>query len=349
MIDRILTSCLAVCLTMATAYPKGPPLQQPRASVVAADVLVSAKANPNPQAKDQAAPAVQKKDAPKEKDIANEKDKKTAEEDAKRIKAWVDAKLKVAEAAKQAKADAKNNAIQANRNKAQRNQIISRLRPATDLELAFLRRCSQPTDEQRMVIAIDVTDMLEKLADEGNSAISQRGAFVQINGKVVENQDSQLGPQVRLRNKIRAIAKKQLTEEQFAAYTKEFDLRSEADKQRLVDQILMRIDQFILLEEEQYDVIEKVLTNKIENVSSMRFNFQPYVLPSIPDDWIVPHLSESQKKIWTLANKQTSYSSLQSSNTFFKEKFWEPPAEAVDDEAKQAAGDIVDGQPQEKK
>jgi len=226
-------------------------------------------------------------------------------------------------------------------------QLVRQFQPILNLELAFLRRCCELTDAQRKAISKASDKVLQDIASEQINANNPR-MLAQLRGQViVQNRTNKRTDMNSLiRDGLQEVTKPYLTEEQRAAYRKELQYREEAEKQALVDDVLLQIDQQVRLSDVQFELVKDAFTEQWEAPAAGRFNGgQPFVLPAVPEELVLPYLNEAQKEVWKLCNKTSSYSFVRPNENFFKEEFWAEAKtqdkQAVEAEAKRAAKEAL--------
>ncbi len=223
--------------------------------------------------------------------------------------------------------DAKKKAAAAEAAEKRKQQMVERMRPAMNLELAFIRRATELTDSQRKSIAADAENALQKLAGQHNNILNGR-VVLQVNGAFVQQGNAQQGDmQTVIRQTARDTAEKHLSEAQVAELKIEWEHREQAEKTALIDDILSQLDGQLRLSQQQYDELKATFESKWQHAVSIRFNGgQVFTVPSVPEELLLPLLTENQKTVWELANKATSYTYFNQSQTFFDEPLWEDAA-----------------------
>ncbi|WP_148080061.1 hypothetical protein [Roseimaritima ulvae] len=256
------------------------------------------------------------------------------------------AQEKIRVVADEAKFEAVTEALRGDRNKAakaadQRKRVmVERLRPAMNLELAFIRRATKLTDAQRKAIAADAENKLMDLAGQHNNILNGR-VVLQVNGAFVQQQgNGQRGDmQATIRQAARDCTDKHLNEQQLAKLKREWEYRDQAEKTALIDDILSQLDSQLRLSQQQYDELQATFESKWQHAVSIRFNSgQVFTVPAVPEELVLPLLTDSQKAVWKLANKSHSYTYFNQSRNFFDEPLWENAEELkAEAEARAAA------------
>jgi hypothetical protein len=170
-------------------------------------------------------------------------------------------------------------------------------------ELHFLRQVCQPTRQQfekaAAAVEPDVMTAMRKCAAIWNE--QRRGQW-------------RADPEYPDAHKIitaglaRAV-KANIGPEQAERYQKELSLREAARKRAIVEGILVRMDNRLVLSPEQRDKLREVLLgNWNSNWNSMQmFNQGDWYFPIMPEAKILAILTKSQKAIWNGVYKGQSY------------------------------------------
>jgi hypothetical protein len=165
-------------------------------------------------------------------------------------------------------------------------------------ELHFLRLVCQPTKQQFEKIAADGEPALQATMRQIAATWRRPGA----------NDPSDLHALI-VPALVKAV-RSTLSAEQSARYQKEIDQRAAAHKQAMVLLLVNKIDGILLLSAEQRLKLGEILqTNWNDSWNQEQWlNFSNRSIPSLPDEKIVPVLTETQKQVWHGISKGSRYS-----------------------------------------
>jgi hypothetical protein len=170
-------------------------------------------------------------------------------------------------------------------------------------ELHFLRQVCQPTRQQFEMVAAavepDVKTAMRKCATIWNE--QRRGQW---------RADAE-HPDVHkiITAGLARVVKTDVSPQQAERYEKELSLRDAARKRAIAEGLLVRMDNRLVLSPEQRDKLRKVLEkNWNSSWNNMQlFNQGDWYFPNMPDAWILPILTKTQKAIWTGVYKGQVY------------------------------------------
>jgi hypothetical protein len=168
-------------------------------------------------------------------------------------------------------------------------QWTPQFRQAYKSEMHFMRIACQPTRQEFEKIKSEtepqLRDTLRKLA------VSQRWQHLY---KALPE------PRVMLANLIAKSVGTTLTPEQAARYQHELEQRATARKQAVLSQLVSRLDKVLILTAEQRAQISEGLKRKWKDswINTPMYSFGPQYFPALPDDAIVPFLTQAQKAVW---------------------------------------------------
>jgi hypothetical protein len=145
----------------------------------------------------------------------------------------------------------------------------------------------------------------QKVAADGEPALkATKQKFLvywrnQQQGKWDRSGKGQADPREALSAELEKALQKTLTPEQAAAYKKERDLRTAAQRRAVVKTLIVMMDRQLVLSAEQRDKIHEVL-DKNWNDSWYTYvaRFGGNYYPAMPDAKILPILNDEQKTIW---------------------------------------------------
>jgi len=182
-------------------------------------------------------------------------------------------------------------------------QFRRQYRQALLAEYQRLLAVCEPTKEQRRLIARGGEDAL--------TAAARRVAEMQNNfrpaGQAAQDNRS---PRAIIQEGLLAAVKANLSAEQAARFEKEIKARADDFKRAAVGSIVARLDQNLFLTAEQRSKLTEALEagwNDAWCPSPLMFVNDSTIFPQIPDNFIVPVLDASQKKVWTGASKGQQY------------------------------------------
>ena len=121
----------------------------------------------------------------------------------------------------------------------------------------------------------------------------------QQQGKWDQSGKGQADPRETLSAELEKALQKTLTAEQTAAYKKERNLRTAAQRRAVVKSLIVMMDRSLVLSAEQRDKIHEVLEkNWNDSWYTYVVRFGGNYFPAMPDAKILPILNENQKTIW---------------------------------------------------
>jgi len=177
-------------------------------------------------------------------------------------------------------------------------QFSRQFRAALAVELNFIRKVCEPTDEQldgmKEVLEKYRTDIIQKYSDAHKRAARQ--------GRVVGNPFPN-EPRDMVRKSLARTVKTNLTAEQVARFDQEAARRKDDRRQAAVDTVVSRLDQDLSLSAEQRDRLRESLAGNWNTTWADQFEQflkQPgsQFVPAITERLITPVLTGTQKKIW---------------------------------------------------
>jgi hypothetical protein len=177
-------------------------------------------------------------------------------------------------------------------------QFSRQFRAALAVELNFVRKVCEPTDEQldgiKEILEKYRTDTIQKYSDAHKRAVRQ--------GRVVGN-PFPAEPRDMVRKSLARTVKMNLTAEQVARFDQEVARRRDDRRQAAVDTVVARLDHDLSLSADQRDRLRESLAGNWLNAWSDQFEQflkQPgsQFVPAITERLITPVLTGTQKKIW---------------------------------------------------
>lgn len=199
------------------------------------------------------------------------------------------------------------------------------LKPLINLELSFVKRVCDPTDEQMTAIVAAAKEAHEAMANifadqrQANERLGiHREIFMGPN-----NQRMNVNPFKRVREDVAKLLKPLVSEQQYANYTEEANSRDEYERTAAVDTLLEMLDaKLILSPEQQTQLQEKMSTSDTlpDLHTLIVYSSNTQYIPQLPDQLITPILSATQKQIWSSLNRVSIHQNLSQGNpTGFRE------------------------------
>ncbi|MCM2371950.1 hypothetical protein [Aporhodopirellula aestuarii] len=176
------------------------------------------------------------------------------------------------------------------------------MKPLFNLEISFINRVCDPTDDQMKEIVKAATvayqatgDMVK---DAGGAQIQIRANEIQVRGP--RNEHLSVNPYARVRDDARAFLKPILSEQQFDTYVKEADARDHFERATVVGIAIGMLDAKVGLSETQYAELTDLMMEgwtAIDLQSMMSYMHNEQYLPPIPSEMLKKVLSAKQKKV----------------------------------------------------
>lgn len=173
-------------------------------------------------------------------------------------------------------------------------------------ELRLVESVCQPTPEQLQKLMADGELHVREAARNYSQAVRTR----QRNpANASANPD--LDPRARIQEKLAGSVTAHLTGPQSAAYSRELSERVQATRRAVVTNVVARLDRVLFLSADQRERLCESLTANWTDAHSQplemfRYIDDSYWIPSVPEASVLPHLTESQKKVWAGMPKATA-------------------------------------------
>ena len=278
MMKRLFATFLSTSVVCATLTSTMARAQLPKGAATAGGTTVTV----------QAVTVEKKADAPAKKDGAApfEAMKKAMVEEMQRRAGLPQAKGKQAATKAALRADLVK--VQAMR---QAQQFTQQFRPILRAEYHVVRIVCELTPEQRKVIARAAEQVLRDAA---------RTYVETMRRPMTMAQRLSHDPRRLILEGLAAVVKAQLPPEQAARYQEELAKRNAGRKQTAVRNLVARLDHDLILSPEQRKTISESLSSHWDDSwgqSLETFMYNAY-LPPIPDQYVAPSLSETQRRIW---------------------------------------------------
>jgi hypothetical protein len=175
-------------------------------------------------------------------------------------------------------------------------QFSQQLRPGVVAEYHFVRTVCNPSEEQRKVLAGDAggvyKDVVLKYAD-----MQQK----MMQGQWVWN-TPQPEAAVLIEDGLAKAVKDHLPAEMAQKYQAEVDRRKADRRESAVLFFVSRLDQQLLLTDAQRDALSETLTKNWSDSWAQSLDFflnNDQFVPNIPDKFVTPGLSSTQRQIWS--------------------------------------------------
>lgn len=186
--------------------------------------------------------------------------------------------------------------------------IVEQLRPLVNVELGFIKRVCDPTDEQKQKIAAAVEESLEAMSDIVGAP---QGPFGRVGGRVVmaraaNGQELKENPSTRIRRDLAETIRPLLSEQQFADYETELEKRDQFRREAAVSMAVELLDRHLALTDDQRLRITERLLEKwqgAENLSMQTYVNNPQYVPPVPEVVVQPELDDAQMRAWKSLNK----------------------------------------------
>jgi hypothetical protein len=167
-------------------------------------------------------------------------------------------------------------------------QYGAQFRQLYKTELHFMRLVCQPTRRQ-----------YDKIAADGEPALkATMSKFAATFHRPVA--DEQPDPRMLVAEALVKLAQTNLSPEQAARYRTELDQRTAAQKRIAVLSLVCKMDKLLILTPEQRRALGEVLQNNWNEAWNQPqwLTIGGQYFPSMPDDKILPVLTETQKNVW---------------------------------------------------
>jgi hypothetical protein len=179
---------------------------------------------------------------------------------------------------------------------AQVQQFTQQFRPILRAEYHVVRVACGLTPEQRKVIARAAEQVLRDAATKHLETMRRPMTMAQR---------ASHDPRRLIQEGLASAVKAQLPADQAARYQDELAKRNAGRKQVAVRNLVARLDHDLILSPEQRDQLSESLSSHWDDSwgqSLEMFMYNGY-LPPIPDQYVAPYLSETQRRIWRSTQK----------------------------------------------
>jgi hypothetical protein len=206
-------------------------------------------------------------------------------------------------------------------------QYVQLLQPAMWRELDFVRQVCDLTPEQRPKIKTAADASVKEAAK----------AMFQPQGARFPATASQ-----KIHDGVYEALKKTLTAEQLKKYSAEDASRTDATKQATIDSTISQFDGALYFNPEQREKIARALDANwqrdwVQWLDMRRYGEQYF--PQVPEEHVVPHLTEEQKTVWNGLQRTTIYGWHNDGRRAADDAWWNPqPAKKATGKAAPAKG-----------
>jgi hypothetical protein len=183
-------------------------------------------------------------------------------------------------------------------------QFRAQFEPVLQVELSFVNRVCKLTADQRRILVVKSNAWLTKVVADCAKQAARPQAIGLLFG---DGKPQPANPRESIQAGVARLVKAELPKDQAELYADESTKRAEFNKQAFVENFVTRLDNELILSPGQRGKITKSLTEHWDK------NWQPQLeifahgmdmWPSVPDQWIRPHLTAVQQIAWGRLNKQ---------------------------------------------
>ena len=209
-------------------------------------------------------------------------------------------------------------------------QFLPQIRPTMKGEIHLIAAVCKPTKEQKAAIDVEGERVLKIVAKE-YAAFQHKIQNVGWN-----TNDRQPDPKALIARELLAAAKKVLPPEQAKLYEAEATRRAEATKRSVARNLVAILDEDLILDAPQRQkLFDSLVANWDEKWAAGIENlmYGNNMFPNVPDKFIGPLLTPSQKKIWDKKPKNIGF-------LFGGNNFMNGQNRVIDEEAAPAAAQI---------
>jgi hypothetical protein len=179
--------------------------------------------------------------------------------------------------------------------------IRAQYEPLLKSELSFANRICGWSDEQRRAAIKEgvawLTEFARKQIADQNPVRAGMLAFVGLGRPKRVAAD----PAAEAEQQIAELIARQLTDEQRASYKAEHDKREAFRKQAVIDNLIAKLDEKLDLTAQQRRKLSTTLEARWNEDWAPQLEIFVHMgeyVPQIPDEYVIPHLTAEQKKLW---------------------------------------------------
>jgi hypothetical protein len=188
-------------------------------------------------------------------------------------------------------------AVRINNQDGQVQQMMMQLRPILRAEFHVIRVACQPTPEQSKAIAHAAEQTLRDATKKYVETMRR---------PMTASQRAANDPHKLIEEGLVQAIKSRLPAEQVARYQEELTKRAAGRKRLALRNLVARLDHDLVLSPDQRDKLGESLSAHWDDAwgqSLEMFLYDNNYFPPISDQYVVPFLNESQKKIWGSAQR----------------------------------------------
>lgn len=179
-----------------------------------------------------------------------------------------------------------------------------------NVELSFIKRVADPTDQQMDAIVKAATKALGDMGDIVRDPNNRVVRANQVNVMGPNGQQLTENPYPRIRKEALEYTKSVLDKSQYQRYESESKSRAEYERDAVIRIAIGIIDDKVVLSDEQRDKLDEKLSTswKPMDIQQMQtYLHNPQYVPSLPRGLMTGILTRSQLNAWTTANATTMY------------------------------------------
>jgi len=199
------------------------------------------------------------------------------------------------------------------------------LKPLVNLELSFIKRTCEPSDEQMTAIVAEAKkafDAMSNLVDDQQANQWGDVAFVGPNQERLS-----ANPFLRIRQDAAKFLQPLVSEDQYKKYVDESSQRNEFEREAAMVIAIDLIDGKVALTDQQRtQLMEKLMKNwdKADFQHLQNYQMNRQYLPAFPDHLIEPILTRAQREILSAANQSraTMFVNMATGSAFGFDEDW---------------------------
>jgi hypothetical protein len=213
------------------------------------------------------------------------------------------------------------------KNEATEKPSIEFLKPLINVELSFVKRVCEPTDEQMAAIIAAARNAHQAMGNIIDNPRVNRNVFDRSNEVFLGPNQERLSanPYIWVRRDVERFLKPLVSAEQYARYIEELDAREKYEREAAIAILLELLDDKLHLSQDQQAKLheEFLFGTNFPDLNSMNLYIQnPQYLPNLNGYAVEPILNNSQKLIWKSLSQTHFAQRLQTNNnTGFKEEW----------------------------
>jgi hypothetical protein len=191
-------------------------------------------------------------------------------------------------------------------------QLRRFLEPMLTVELSFAARAADLNVGQRNQLRADGKAWFDKFIVEYVKKLDQRQQQMllqNLQGAWFNNQQNFESPRDALRSAIAKFVKDALPKDKASLYADECKKRDEFARQVSVDNVVERLDAKLKLSPDQWKKITKALNEHADKKQQPQLDglvFNQSMLPSVPNEYVLPELTPAQQAVMTRVNSSVN-------------------------------------------